>query len=106
MPGFLTVPYDNLEKLEEAVSDPNVVAFMVEPIQGEAGVIVPKTENYLRRAKEICKKHNVLLIADEVITDNCLSISPTSNVVVLIIRLVCFLPGAEWLGSVRHDTGF
>merc|ERR1712176_277232 len=66
VPGFESIPYDDLDKLEEAVKDPNVCAFMVEPVQGEAGVVVPKTPNYLKRAKEICSKHNVLLIADEV----------------------------------------
>ena len=66
MPGFDIVPYDNLEALERAVSDPHCAAFMVEPIQGEAGVVVPKSPHYLKRAKEICAKHDVLLIADEV----------------------------------------
>jgi len=65
-PGFDHVPFDDLAALEEAVKDPNVCAFMVEPVQGEAGVVVPKTPEYLKRAKEICSRHNVLLIADEV----------------------------------------
>ena len=67
MPGFECIDYDNLEALEAAVSDPNVCAFMVEPIQGEAGVVVPQ-EGYMSKAKAICEKHNVLLIADEVQT--------------------------------------
>ena len=67
-PGFETIPYDDLEALEAAVSDPNACAFMVEPVQGEAGVIVPKTPEYLKRAKEVCARHGVLLIADEVQT--------------------------------------
>lgn len=67
MPGFDCIDYNNLEALEAAVSDPNVCAFMVEPIQGEAGVVVPQ-EGYMSKAKEICTKHNVLLIADEVQT--------------------------------------
>jgi len=67
MPGFECIDYDNLVALEEAVSHPDVCAFMVEPIQGEAGVVVPQ-EGYMAKAKEICKKHNVLLIADEVQT--------------------------------------
>ncbi len=67
MPGFELVPYNNLEALEAAVKDPNVAAFMVEPIQGEAGVVVPD-EGYLRKAHEICKENNVLLICDEVQT--------------------------------------
>mmetsp|Transcript_35430 Transcript_35430/g.76983 ORF Transcript_35430/g.76983 Transcript_35430/m.76983 type:complete len:445 (+) Transcript_35430:136-1470(+) len=68
VPGFDVIPYDSLDRLEQAVSDPNVCAFMVEPVQGEAGVVVPKTPQYLKRAKEICAKHDVLLIADEVQT--------------------------------------
>lgn len=67
VPGFDIVPFDNLDALEEAVSDPNCAAFHVEPIQGEAGVVVP-SNGYLKRAKEICEKYNVLLIADEVQT--------------------------------------
>jgi len=67
MPGFGLVPYNDLLALETAVKDPNVCAFMVEPIQGEAGVIVPDCE-YMREAHRICKSHDVLLIADEVQT--------------------------------------
>ncbi|XP_019626521.1 PREDICTED: ornithine aminotransferase, mitochondrial-like [Branchiostoma belcheri] len=67
MPGFDLIPYNDLGALEKAVSDPNVCAFMVEPIQGEAGVVVPH-EGYLRGVREICTKHNVLWIADEVQT--------------------------------------
>lgn len=67
MPGYEVIPYDDLEALETALQDPNVAAYMVEPIQGEAGVRVP-TEGYLKKAKALCEKHNVLLIADEVQT--------------------------------------
>ena len=67
MPGYEIIPYNDLERLERAINDPNVVAFMVEPIQGEAGVIVPD-ENYLPGAYELCRKNNVLFIADEVQT--------------------------------------
>lgn len=67
MPGYDLIPYNDLEALEERLKDPNVCAFMVEPIQGEAGVVVPD-EGYLKKAHEICKKYNVLLIADEVQT--------------------------------------
>jgi ornithine--oxo-acid transaminase len=67
MPNFDVVPYDNLEALEHALHDPNVCAFMVEPIQGEAGVVVP-TEGYLAKAYALCKQHNVLFVADEVQT--------------------------------------
>ncbi len=65
-PGFLKIPYDNTEALEKALEEnDNIAGFLVEPIQGEAGVYVP-SEGYLKRAKELCKKHNVLFIADEI----------------------------------------
>jgi len=67
MPGFELVPYNDLPALEKACSDPHVASFMVEPIQGEAGVVVPD-EGYLQGVREICDKHNVLFIADEVQT--------------------------------------
>ena len=67
MPGYEIIPYNDLNALKEALIDPNVVAFMVEPIQGEAGVVVPD-ENYLPEAFKLCKKNNVLFIADEVQT--------------------------------------
>ncbi|KAF7378921.1 hypothetical protein V1477_007915 [Vespula maculifrons] len=67
MPGFELVPYDDLVALEKALADPNVCAFMVEPIQGEAGVVVPQN-GYLKGVRELCTKYNVLWIADEVQT--------------------------------------
>ncbi|RTQ47127.1 ornithine--oxo-acid transaminase [Hymenobacter gummosus] len=67
MPGYQVVPYDDLAALEAAVQDPHVCAFLVEPIQGEAGVVVP-SDGYLAHAHQICKKHKVLLIADEIQT--------------------------------------
>lgn len=68
MPGFDVIPYNDVDALEaEFKKDPNIAGFMVEPIQGEAGVIVPD-EGYLKRVKALCEKHNVLLIADEVQT--------------------------------------
>lgn len=67
VPGFQTIPYDDLVALEKAISDPNTAAFMVEPIQGEAGVVLP-SPGYLKGAAELCKKHNVLFITDEVQT--------------------------------------
>jgi len=70
MPGFVTVPYNNLAALEEELKDPNTCAFMVEPIQGEAGVFVPD-EGYLQGVRQLCTKHNVLWIADEVQTGLC-----------------------------------
>ncbi|HUH74587.1 MAG TPA: ornithine--oxo-acid transaminase [Chitinophagales bacterium] len=70
MPGYDIVPYNDLEALEIALQNPNVAAFMVEPIQGEAGVMVPD-EGYLKGVKEICSKHRVLMIADEVQTGLC-----------------------------------
>ena len=67
-PGFLKIPYNDIEALEKALeSSKNIAGFLVEPIQGEAGVYVP-TEGYLSKAKELCEKHNVLFIADEVQT--------------------------------------
>jgi len=67
MPGYVIIPYNDINALEKALEDPNVVAFMVEPIQGEAGVVVPE-EGYLKKAAELCKARNVLLICDEVQT--------------------------------------
>jgi len=66
-PGFDVIEYNNLDVLREAVKDPNVAGFLVEPIQGEAGVNVP-SENYIREAHAICKEANVLFMADEVQT--------------------------------------
>ncbi|GAB4329175.1 MAG: ornithine--oxo-acid transaminase [Calditrichia bacterium] len=67
LPGIEIVPYNDIPSLEKALQDPNVAAFMVEPIQGEAGVYVPD-DGYLKAAYDLCKKHNVLFIADEVQT--------------------------------------
>ena len=67
LPGFELIEYNNLNSLEEAIKDPNTAAFMVEPIQGEAGVIVPDN-NYLKGVRALCTKYNVLFIADEVQT--------------------------------------
>lgn len=66
--GFISIEYDNLEALEAVLDkQPNIAGFLVEPIQGEAGVYVP-SEGYLTKAKALCEKHNVLFIADEVQT--------------------------------------
>lgn len=67
LPGFEIIPYNDLVALEKALLDPNVAGFMVEPIQGEAGVLVPD-EGYLKNAYDMCKAKNVLFIADEVQT--------------------------------------
>ena len=67
MPGYDLIPYDDLDALENEFKDPNVAAFMVEPIQGEAGVIVP-SDGYLSGVRKLCDKYNVLFIADEVQT--------------------------------------
>ncbi|MHA2253123.1 MAG: ornithine--oxo-acid transaminase [Candidatus Kariarchaeaceae archaeon] len=64
--GFVKIPFGDVEALEKAIT-PNTVAFLVEPIQGEAGVIIPP-DGFLKQAYEICKKNNVLLIADEIQT--------------------------------------
>jgi ornithine--oxo-acid transaminase len=66
-PGFITIPYNDLKALEHALEDPNVAGFLVEPIQGEAGVFVPD-DGYLSKASSMCKAKNVLFIADEVQT--------------------------------------
>lgn len=67
MPGYVIIPYNDLASLEEVLQDPNVAGFMVEPIQGEAGVNVPD-EGYLKGAYDLCQQYNVLFIADEVQT--------------------------------------
>jgi ornithine--oxo-acid transaminase len=67
VPGFKQIPYNDIDALEAALQNKNVAAFMVEPIQGEAGVIVPDA-GYLKAAHELCKRHHVLLIADEIQT--------------------------------------
>jgi ornithine--oxo-acid transaminase len=66
-PGFIIIPYNDLKALENALKDPDVAGFLVEPIQGEAGVFVPD-EGYLKKSYDLCKKNNVLFIADEVQT--------------------------------------
>ncbi len=67
MPGFELVPYNDIPALEKALQDKNVAAFMVEPIQGEAGVVIPDT-GYLQKVRELCTQYNVLFIADEIQT--------------------------------------
>ncbi len=67
MPGFGLVPYNDLASLEAVLKDPTVAAFMVEPIQGEAGVVIP-TDGYLKGVRALCNQYNVLFIADEIQT--------------------------------------
>lgn len=66
-PGFIRIPYNSIADLERVISSANIAGFLVEPIQGEAGVMVPD-EGYLKAAKDLCQKHGVLFIADEVQT--------------------------------------
>ncbi len=68
-PGFKTIPYGDIEALKKAINK-NTVAFLVEPIQGEAGVLIPP-EGYLKEVKKICEKNNVLMMADEIQTGFC-----------------------------------
>ena len=67
MPGFISIPFNNLDALAEALKDKDVAGFLVEPIQGEAGVVVPD-KGYLSKAKKLCKAANVLFLADEIQT--------------------------------------
>ncbi len=66
-PGFIIIPYNDISALENALKDPDVAGFLVEPIQGEAGVLVPD-DGYLKKAYELCKSNNVLFIGDEIQT--------------------------------------
>ncbi|MGN6618376.1 MAG: ornithine--oxo-acid transaminase [Ilyomonas sp.] len=70
MTGFEIIPYNDLSVLEKALQDKDVAAFMVEPIQGEAGVVVPD-DGYLKGVRELCTEYNVLFIADEIQTGLC-----------------------------------
>jgi ornithine--oxo-acid transaminase len=70
MPGYDVIPYNDTEALEKALSHPHVAGFMFEPIQGEAGVVVPD-DGYLTKVRALCTKHRVLMIADEVQTGLC-----------------------------------
>src|SRR5258706_3656762 len=67
MPGFVIIPYNNIEALQKVMEDKSVAGFLVEPIQGEAGVVVPD-EGYLSKAKQLCEAYNVLFIGDEIQT--------------------------------------
>lgn len=67
IPNLIKIPFNNADKLEEVIKDPTVCGFIVEPIQGEAGIII-STKGYLKKCRELCDKYGVLLIADEVQT--------------------------------------
>jgi ornithine--oxo-acid transaminase len=67
MPGFITIPYNDVSALEAALEDPNIAGFLIEPIQGEAGVVVPD-EGYLSKCKSLCEQKRVLFMADEIQT--------------------------------------
>ena len=67
MPGFEAIPFNDISALENALADKNIAGFLVEPIQGEAGVLVPD-DGYLAKAKQLCEEQNVLFIADEIQT--------------------------------------
>ncbi len=70
IPGFDVIPFNDLEALEKSLQNKNVAAFMFEPIQGEAGVVVP-SEGYYKGIRELCDRHNVLMVADEIQTGLC-----------------------------------
>ena len=70
LPGFIIIPYNDIAALEKALQDKNVAGFLVEPIQGEAGVVIPD-DGYLAKAKQLCKASNVLFLADEIQTGLC-----------------------------------
>jgi ornithine--oxo-acid transaminase len=70
MPGFDVIPYDDIAALKKAVAHPDVAAFLFEPIQGEAGIVIP-TDGYLKAARNACTSNNVLMIADEIQTGLC-----------------------------------
>jgi ornithine--oxo-acid transaminase len=70
LPGFEVIPYDDTNALEKAIQDKNTAAFLFEPIQGEAGVIVPK-EGYYKKVRSLCTEYNVLMVADEIQTGLC-----------------------------------
>ncbi len=91
-PGFISIEYDDLASLEQALTDPNVCAFLVEPIQGERGVYTP-ADDYMAKAIALCKARNVLFIADEIQT----GIARTG-------RLLCSVPDAEADPEKRPDA--
>ena len=98
--GFIKIEYDNLQELQEALeNNPNVAAFLVEPIQGEAGVYVP-SEGYLKAAKQLCEDHNVLFIADEVQT----GIARTGRLLAACGNCTCENKNCEGTPDVKPDV--
>ena len=98
-PGFIKIEYDNLEALEAAlIGDENIAGFLVEPIQGEAGVYVP-SEGYLKAAKALCEKYNVLFIADEVQT----GIGRTGRLLATCGNCSCETKNCEGTPDVKPD---
>ena len=98
--GFIKIEYDNLQELQEALeNNPNVAAFLVEPIQGEAGVYVP-SEGYLKAAKQLCEDHNVLFIADEVQT----GIARTGRLLATCGNCACENKNCEGTPDVKPDV--
>ena len=98
--GFIKIEYDNLQELQETLeNNPNVAAFLVEPIQGEAGVYVP-SEGYLKAAKQLCEDHNVLFIADEVQT----GIARTGRLLATCGNCACENKNCEGTPDVKPDV--
>ncbi|WP_298320740.1 ornithine--oxo-acid transaminase [uncultured Aquimarina sp.] len=98
--GFIKIEYDNLNALEEALeNNKNVAGFLVEPIQGEAGVYVP-SEDYLSKAKVLCEKHNVLFIADEVQT----GIARTGRLLATCGNCSCSDKNCSGIPNVKPDV--
>lgn len=98
--GFLKIEYDNLQELQETLeNNPNVAAFLVEPIQGEAGVYVP-SEGYLAAAKKMCEDYNVLFIADEVQT----GIARTGRLLATCGNCTCENKNCEGTPDVKPDV--
>jgi ornithine--oxo-acid transaminase len=109
LPGFEIIPYDNIPALEKALAEPNVAGFLVEPIQGEAGVYVP-SEGYLKKAEELCRENDVLLIVDEIQTGlgrtGMLLASSYENVRADILVLGKALSGGTYpVSAVLADDG-
>ncbi|NVJ87818.1 MAG: ornithine--oxo-acid transaminase [Flavobacteriaceae bacterium] len=98
--GFIKIEYDNLQELQETLeNNPNVAAFLVEPIQGEAGVYVP-SEGYLKAAKQLCEDYNVLFIADEVQT----GIARTGRLLATCGNCTCENKNCESTPDVKPDV--